>query len=75
AAGTLQDVAKEAVEIATGGLRRRARLNSRGEDETVFLQAVEEAATTGQTPADELIMRYERAWSGDISKIYEEYAF
>ncbi|MEM1307711.1 MAG: glutamate--cysteine ligase, partial [Pseudomonadota bacterium] len=73
--GTLQDVAKEAVAIATAGLKRRARINSRGDDETMFLQAVEEAAMTGQTPADELIGRFERGWNGDVAKIYDEYAY
>jgi glutamate--cysteine ligase len=73
--GTLQDVAKRVAAISHGGLTRRARLNSRGEDETMFLDAVEEAAQTGQTLADELLGRHARSWDGDIRRIYAEYAF
>ncbi|MEL6873225.1 MAG: glutamate-cysteine ligase family protein, partial [Pseudomonadota bacterium] len=71
----VQEIAREVVEISADGLRRRARLNSRGEDETIFLQSVEEAAATGQTPADELLSRYEKTWQADITRIFEEYAF
>ncbi|MEO0672446.1 MAG: glutamate--cysteine ligase [Pseudomonadota bacterium] len=71
----VQDIARKVVEISADGLRRRARLNSRGEDETIFLQSVEEAAATGQTPADELLSRYEKTWQADITRIFEEYAF
>jgi len=72
---TVQDLAKRAAAIAHGGLARRARLNSRGEDETMFLQAVEEAAETGQSPADEMLARYQRAWGESIMPVFEEYAF
>ena len=72
---TVQAIAREAVRIASGGLKRRARLNSRGDDETMFLDFVEEASETGLSPADELLMRLERTWNGDIKRIYAEYAF
>ncbi|MEO0793034.1 MAG: glutamate--cysteine ligase [Pseudomonadota bacterium] len=73
--GTLCDVGREVVAIAGAGLKRRQRHNNRGEDETIFLQAVEEAIATGQVPADELLNRLERAWQGDIRRIFTEYAF
>ncbi|MEO1265714.1 MAG: glutamate-cysteine ligase family protein, partial [Pseudomonadota bacterium] len=72
---TVQDLAKDAAKIAAGGLKRRARLNSRGDDETIFLHSVEEAAATGRSPADELLNRYEKSWKGDIARVFEEYAF
>jgi len=68
-------VARETVQIATTGLKGRGRLNSRGEDETAFLDFVEEAAASGRVPADELINRYEKTWKGDINRIFVEYAF
>ncbi|MEM9028430.1 MAG: glutamate--cysteine ligase [Pseudomonadota bacterium] len=73
--GTVQDVAREAARISAAGLKRRARVNSRGEDETMFLDFIEEASATGQSPADELLLRLERTWEGDIKRIYAEYAF
>ena len=72
---TVQAIAREVARIAHGGLARRARVNSRGDDETMFLESVEEASETGQSPSDELLMRLERTWGGDIKRIYAEYAF
>ena len=74
-AGTAQDVARRAVEIASDGLKHRRRLNSKGDDETIFLDFAEEAAMSGRTPADELLIRYEKTWKGDIDRIFKEYAF
>lgn len=72
---TVQDLAKQATRIATLGLKNRARLNSRSEDETIFMDFVEEASETGQSPADELMLRLDRTWKGEINRIYAEYAF
>ncbi len=73
--GTLQDVARQVVEIAQLGLKNRGRLNSRGEDETSFLDFVQEVAASGVSPADELLQRYQNSWNGDVSRIFSEYAF
>jgi glutamate--cysteine ligase len=73
--GTLQDVAKDAVRIAAAGLQARGRLNSRGDDETTFLDFVAETAASGRVPADELLTRYKNSWKGDVSRIFSEYAF
>lgn len=70
-----QQLAREATQIAAAGLKGRGRLNSRGEDETAFLDFVEEVAASGRVPADELINRYEKTWKGDINRIFAEYAF
>jgi glutamate--cysteine ligase len=73
--GTVQDIAREAVRISAAGLKARGRLNSRAEDETMFLDFVEEVAASGRVPADEMLNRYERAWHGSIERIFAEYAF
>jgi len=73
--GTVQDIAREAVRISAAGLKARGRLNSRAEDETMFLDFVEEVAASGRVPADEMLNRYERAWHGNIDRIFAEYAF
>ena len=72
---TLKDVAKDAAAIAAAGLKTRGRLNSKGEDESIFLDFVEEAALSGRVPADELLARFNNSWRGDVSRIYSEYAF
>ena len=71
----LQDVALALLDIAEAGLKRRARATAIDRDETHFLSALHEIATTGQTPAEELLARYHGDWQGDIARIYAEYSY
>ncbi|MEZ5842377.1 MAG: glutamate--cysteine ligase [Hyphomicrobiaceae bacterium] len=73
--GTLGEVAREVVAICRDGLASRRKLNSQGADETQFIAFAEEVATTGRTPADELLAHLDGTWGGDISKIYRDFAF
>ena len=72
---TLQDIAPKVLEIARSGLASRARLNSIGENETGYLSALEEIVASGQTHAERMLERYNGAWSGDVSKVYDEESF
>ncbi len=74
---SLRDLAREVLAIAEGGLRARAKPGAGGTipDETHFLNALHEIVETGQTPADELLARYEGEWQGDLSRIYGEYSY
>jgi glutamate--cysteine ligase len=54
-AGTLQPMAEKVLEIAKGGLERRAQLSPSGKDERVHLARLEELVSKGQTPADRLL--------------------
>lgn len=47
-------LAAELIEIAWGGLVRRARLDPRGRDETVYLAPLRDLVASGRTPADVL---------------------
>jgi glutamate--cysteine ligase len=72
---TFRDIALEVLEIAREGLHRRARHDAAGEDETHFLDALFTIAGSGRTPAEELIADYRTRWGGDITRVYEEYAY
>ncbi|MEO0809452.1 MAG: glutamate--cysteine ligase [Pseudomonadota bacterium] len=72
---TVLDITRQAVRISAAGLKNRHILNSKGHDETGFLDFVQDAAASAQTPADELISRYHNAWDGQIERMFEEYAF
>ncbi len=74
---SMHDLAAEVLDVAEGGLRRRARPGSGGmvPDETHFLSALREIVESGRTPAEELLDRYEGAWQGDLTKIYGEYSY
>jgi glutamate--cysteine ligase len=69
------EIARRTLEIAKAGLARRARTNGRGEDEGVFLEPVEAILRNGTTPAEEILMRYERDWDRHTAPLYREYAF
>jgi glutamate--cysteine ligase len=74
-AGTLRDLAREVVAIAQDGLRQRNRRNHQGNDETMFLAPLHEIAQGGPTQAEHWLARYQGAWGGDATKIFEEAAF
>jgi len=73
----MRDIARDVVAIARDGLKNRAREGVGGlvRDETHFLNTLEESVETGRVPADELLEKYHGEWKGDLSRIYEEYAY
>jgi glutamate--cysteine ligase len=52
----LAKVAERVLDIAHGGLERRARLNKNGKDERVHLSKIAALVEKGRCPADELIL-------------------
>ena len=58
--------------IARSGLSARARFNSGGDNETGFLEALDEIAASGKVPAQRLLDSYHGEWEGDISRVYEQ---
>jgi len=71
----LLDVAREAVTIALGGLRRRARRDLGGEDERKALEPLLEIVEAGRSPADRLLADFAGPWQGDIDRVFEQRAF
>ncbi|WP_062206935.1 glutamate--cysteine ligase [Aureimonas sp. AU12] len=74
-AGTVLDLARATLEISKGGLARRARLNAEGEDETIFLQPLEDVAARGITAAEELLRLYEGPWNRRIEPLFDHLAY
>jgi glutamate--cysteine ligase len=72
---TLRELALRVVEIARGGLRRRARLDSTGQDETHFLSTLIEIVESGRTEADRLIERFEGPWQQSVEPVYCDGAY
>ena len=72
---TMRDLAKEVLEIASAGLKARKRLDSFGEDEVHFLNALKTTVESGITPAEEMLARYNGEWGGIIDPVYKEYAY
>ena len=74
--GTLQDVAKQVVTIARGGLKRRNKRDRMGErDERAFLDELAQIAESGRTPAEEKLEKFHGPWKGSVDPLFGEYAY
>ena len=69
---TIRELAIAVMEISRGGLNARARLNAHGENETVFLQELDEFVRSGKNNADRLIEKFNGDWNGDILQAYKD---
>ena len=69
--GKLHDIAKDVLAISRSGLAARARINTGGDNETGFLDPLEEIVASGKVPAQRLLDCYNGEWAGDISQVYK----
>ncbi|MEE1877586.1 glutamate--cysteine ligase [Altererythrobacter litoralis] len=70
--GKLLDLARDVLAISRQGLASRARLNSSGDNETGFLEPLDEIVESGKVPAQLLLDLYNGEWGGDITRVYEQ---
>jgi glutamate--cysteine ligase len=73
--GTMRDLAKRVLDIARDGLRSRHSLDSFGEDEVHFLNALITIVESGKTPAEELLDKFKGPWGGQVDPVFREYAY
>ena len=69
--GTLRDIASDVLALADAGLKRRARLDARGDDERKALAPLLETIEQGLSPADRLLALYRGPWQGDIDHVFD----
>ncbi len=74
ATGTLRDLARDVVAIATDGLRARNRLDAAGENESGMLDPLRAIAEGGPTQSDRWLASFHGEWNGDVRKIFREAA-
>jgi glutamate--cysteine ligase len=72
--GTLLDVARPALVLATAGLNARAHHNG-FEHESMFLEPLTAIVESGQTAAEALLDRYRGEWRGDVRPVFTENAY
>ena len=72
--GTILDVARNMVALAEAGLKRRARLNRKGEDERKALTPLIETVAEGRSPAERLLADFQGPWHGDIDRVFDTHA-
>jgi glutamate--cysteine ligase len=73
--GTVQDLAKEMLDLADAGLKGRAEEDWFGQDERQFLTALRGIAESGRTPADEKLELFQGRWRGSVDPIFAEFAY
>jgi glutamate--cysteine ligase len=71
----LLDLARELSAIARVGLQRQNVRNSRGENETIYLDALDRQLATGRSPAREIRDRWETEWEERIDRLIEFTAY
>jgi len=69
------EIAAEVLALARAGLKRRNRRDPSGEDETRYLEVLEERLARKTTPAQELLDKYRGSWRGSVDPIYDEQAY
>ena len=72
---TVLELARTCVALARQGLARRARRDREGEDETQYIEPLEEIVARGITPAEELLEKYHGPWGGKVEPVFTEYAY
>jgi len=73
--GTVRDLARRALEISRDGLRRRAALNGDGQDETRFLDVLQEIVDSGKTAAERKLELFHGEWNGNIDPVFTTFAY
>ena len=68
-------IAKEMVALSEAGLTRRHITDSKGRDETQYLDPLREIVTTGKTNADIMLEHYNGDWDQDVRHLFKLYHY
>ena len=71
----LRAVAAQVLALSHEGLRRRARRDATGRDETVHLAVLDRIVAEGRTEADRLLALWHGPWNQSVAPVYETNAY
>ncbi len=71
----LREYARELMSIAHEGLRRQAKTNTAGEDETIYLNSLAALVEAGICPADKIIEGWNGPWRGQMGPLVAHTAY
>ncbi len=74
-AGPMAALAEQVLEIAAMGLKRRGFQDTKGKDESGFLDPLIEIAQSKTTPAEIWLDAYAHRWNGSLDPIFTENAY
>ena len=72
---SVQSLALELIELSGEGLSARKRFDSAGDNETGFLEPLQETAESGRTPAEIKLERFHTTWGGSVDPVFSEFAY
>ena len=74
---SMLDIARETLAISEAGLKARACPGADGllPDETHFLNALKEVVDNQETPAEELLRRFDSEWDHDFAMLYKDCSY
>lgn len=68
---SLRDIGREALDIASSGLSRRAMHDNSGRDETHMLDILRDRIERGKTSAEDLLDLYNGSWNKNIARVFD----
>jgi glutamate--cysteine ligase len=72
---SVRELAVEVLKFVRAGLVRRGRFDAFGQDETRYLDVLDDRLARDTTPAQELLEKYKGPWAGSVDPIYTEDAY
>ncbi|AKK20523.1 glutamate--cysteine ligase [Candidatus Liberibacter africanus] len=72
---SLKSIATQIITFSKNGLKNRSKKNHLQEDETIFLQPLEQIINSNQTTSDEMLAAFNSRWNKSIDPCFEEYAY
>ncbi len=72
---TVFEIATELLKLARAGLTRRNRRDLGGQDETRYIDVLDDRLARGTTPAQELLEKFHGPWGGSVDPVYIEEAY
>ena len=69
------DLAEQFISISRKGLANRSKLNSKGKDESIHINYIDDVIRKKETSSLRLINLYNNKWNGDLNSIYSSESF
>jgi glutamate--cysteine ligase len=72
---SLRDVARDVLQLSADGLKRRARLDANGRDESLYLAPLQQIVGSGRTLAEVMIDQFKGEWNQSVQPAFVKYAY
>ena len=72
---SVRELAGQVLAIARGGLQRRARIDIDGNDESVYLDVLDDIVRSGRSAADQKLALLHGEWNGSVAPLFARYAY